>query len=195
MKQIGITGGIGSGKTLVTRIFKCLGIPVYDADSRAKWLTNNDPSIIEGVKSLLGKQSYVNGELDRSRVASMVFSNPDLLEKLNGIIHPAVGRDYKKWAFEQHAPYVIKEAALLFESGSYLQLDAVIHVSAPVDLRIKRTLARDRQRSREEVEAIIARQMSDANRNSKSDYEIVNDGNTLVIPQVLKLHNDFLQDA
>ncbi len=195
MKQIGITGGIGSGKTLVTRIFKCLGIPVYDADSRAKWLTNNDPSIIEGVKSLLGKQSYVNGELDRSRVASMVFSNPDLLEKLNGIIHPAVGRDYKKWAFEQHAPYVIKEAALLFESGSYLQLDAVIHVSAPVDLRIKRTLARDRQRSREEVEAIIARQMSDADRNSKSDYEIVNDGNTLVIPQVLKLHNDFLQDA
>ncbi|MCA6078664.1 dephospho-CoA kinase [Fulvivirga sedimenti] len=188
MKQIGITGGIGSGKSLVARIFNCLGIPVYDADNRAKWITNHDPAIIEKVKSLLGEFAYRDGQLDRNRVSSQVFGKPELLENLNSIIHPAVGEDYKKWVLQQNTSYVLKEAALLFESGSFRQLDGIIHVSAPMDLRIKRTLERDKQRGREQIEAIIARQMNDDERLAKSDFEIINDGHTLVIPQVLKLH-------
>ncbi len=192
MKKIGITGGIGSGKSLVCKIFAALGIPVYDADSRARWITDNHPDVVAAVKTLLGDDVYSDGVLDRKKVAAMVFPAPELLNGLNRIIHPAVGRDFENWVGQKNAPYIIKEAALMFESGSYLSLDAVIHVYAPEEVRIQRILMRDPHRSRQEIRNIIARQMSAEDIRQKSQYEIVNDNVTLVIPQVLKLHQEFL---
>lgn len=191
MKKVGITGGIGSGKSLVSRIFHVLGVPVYDADSRARWLTNNSPAVVSAVKALLGEDAYVNGQLNRPKVASLVFPNPDLLTQLNHIVHPAVGADFTQWCIEQEYPYVLKEAALMFESGSHRSLDSVIHVTAPQELRIRRVLSRDPHRTEEEVRNIIARQMSPEDMAAKSDFQIVNDESTMLIPQVLDLHAAF----
>ncbi len=195
MKLVGITGGIGSGKSLVARIFTCLNVPVYYADDRAKWLSDNDPEIKKEVIGLLGPAAYNPGGMNRAWVASQVFGQKEKLDALNAIIHPAVGKDFSDWAARQEAPYVLKEAALLFESGSYRQLNAVINISAPVELRIERTLKRDSQRSRKEVSDIITKQLTDEERRKRSDYEIVNDNETLVIPQVLSIHADLLQAA
>jgi dephospho-CoA kinase len=173
-------------------VFKVLGVPVYDADSRAKWLTVNAPEIIQGMKEIFGEDVYQNGELNRKMVAEKVFPQPDLLARVNALIHPAVGRDFKNWSENQKAPYVLKEAALIFESGSHVELDGVITVSAPAELRITRVLVRDSHRTRQDIKDIISRQMDDNARSEAADFEIINDDTQLVIPQVLRLHETFL---
>lgn len=193
--KVGITGGIGSGKSLICKVFSVFGIPVYDADSRAKWLLNNDSLLIESVKKQFGYQSYQNNTLNRNYIANLVFNNQEQLQLLNNLVHPRVAVDYANWA-ELHSdkPYTLKEAALLIESGSYRSLDKVINVSASENIRIRRVLLRDAHRSEEEIKSIISKQLSDVERQAKADYSIKNDGTALVIPQVWKLHQKILQN-
>ncbi|MEP2609637.1 MAG: dephospho-CoA kinase, partial [Cyclobacteriaceae bacterium] len=137
--RIGITGGIGAGKSIVTKIFSTLGVPIYDADSRAKALMNSDAELMFEIKNIFGEQAYVKGELDRSYVAKRAFENKELLNRLNGVVHPAVGMDYASWVeAHQDASFTLKEAALLFETGQYKDLDKIILIVAPEELRIKR---------------------------------------------------------
>lgn len=192
--QIGITGGIGSGKSVVCKVFSCLNIPVYEADSRAKWLTNNNPEIRRMVTELLGVRSYKStGLYDSVYVASLVFKDESLLKKLNAIIHPVVMEDTEKWVSERSgAPYVIKEAAIMNKAGDRNNLDYVVVVRAPVEVRIKRILQRDNRRE-EEIRAIIQRQVSDEERDKIADFLVSNDGKSALIPQILKLHEMFLE--
>lgn len=192
--RIGITGGIGSGKTLVCAIFKKQGIPVYNADARAKWLVNNDADLMDGIRRAFGSHAYREGRLDRDYMAGEVFDYPDRLKLLNSIVHPAVGEDYRQWVARQSAHYVIKEAAVLFESGSFEFLDKIVSVSAPEHVRIARVLKRDPFRSKEEIKRIMQRQWSEERRNSRSDYIIFNDESTLIVPEILRLHRQFMQD-
>lgn len=191
--QIGITGGIGSGKSLVCRIFQVLGVPVYDADSQAKKLMATDGILIDQIKKEFGTLSYnERGELNRELLGKTVFNQPDRLAKLNSLVHPRVASDYRQWINEQSsANYCLKEAALLFEAGSYQMLDKIIVVAAPVEVRIKRVLQRDIHRTKEEVERIIKNQMPHEEKVKLADYVINNDESALIIPQVLKLHEWF----
>lgn len=187
--QVGITGGIGSGKSLICRIFGCLGIPLYDADSRAKGLMTTDRILVEQIKKEFGNLSYrSDGELNKEHLRK-AFSVPEELNKLNALVHPCVAADYKRWVDQQvGSKYVIKEAALLIESGSAKTLDYLIVVIAPKAMRIQRILKRDPQRSLQEIENIITSQTSDEEKIEMADVVIVNDGSRLVIPQVLELH-------
>jgi dephospho-CoA kinase len=188
MKVIGITGGIGSGKSTVCRVFHSLGIPVFNADDEAKDLYN-DMEVKKNVMALLGKEAYVNDLLDRAFVASKVFSTDMLLKGLNAIIHPAVQQRFEKWCSIQRSVYVLKEAAILFEAGSDKGTDAVIMVSAPRTLRIKRVMQRDGV-TEEQVERRMKNQWSDEEKIKRSAYIIYNDEEQLVLPQVLKLHEE-----
>lgn len=190
--QIGITGGIGSGKSVVCKLFSCLGTLVYNADDRAKWLTTHDPGIRTKIIDLLGFESYdSNGDYDRKFVASVVFNNELLLKKLNAIVHPAVLKDTEHWVSENAGlPYLIKEAAIMNKAGERNNLDYVVVVQAPVALRIQRILHRD-NRSEQEIRAIIERQVSDDERLQIADFTINNDETSALIPQVLKLHEVF----
>jgi dephospho-CoA kinase len=191
--QIGITGGIGSGKSLVCKIFQSLGVPVYDADSRAKSLMTTDGILIGQIKKEFGTLSYhPDGTLNRKHIGEAAFGDPEKLKKLDAMVHPRVVANYEEWIDEQTAPYVIKETALLFEAGSYKTVDKIIVVSAPEQLRVKRVVVRDPQRSEQMVKDIIRNQMPDAEKIAKADFVIVNDESQLVIPQVLKLHKEFL---
>jgi dephospho-CoA kinase len=192
-KQIGVTGGIGSGKSLVCQIFQVLGAPVYDADSRAKKLMTTDGILIDKIKKEFGSLSYhTNGDINREYLSANVFGDPDKLKRLNELVHPQVAIDYEHWV-TMHAThkYLIKEAALLFESGSYKTLDELIVVTAPIEMRIQRVLARDNHRTREDIEKIISNQLSDEEKLVKANYVIKNDEKELIIPQVLKLHERF----
>ena len=190
--QIGITGGIGSGKSLVCKIFESLGVPVYDADSRAKVLMITDGILISQIKKEFGPMSYhEDGTLNRKHIGEIAFRDPQKLKALDAMVHPHVGDDYAKWAAAQHHPYVIKEAALLFEAGSYKTLDKIIVVSAPEDLRIKRVIARDPNRTEQVVKDIIRNQMADSEKVRRADFIVTNDESQLVIPQVLALHQRF----
>jgi dephospho-CoA kinase len=191
--QIGITGGIGSGKSLICKIFQQLGVPVYNADSHAKELMTTDGILASGIKKEFGDLSYDrDGRLDRVFLAAHVFSDESRLEKLNSMVHPRVAVDYVKWVGQQgNAAYVIKEAALLFEAGSYRLLDKIIVVSAPESLRMKRVLKRDPHRTVERFREIVEKQMPEAEKLKRADYILVNDDTTMVIPQVLKLHGQF----
>ena len=191
---VGITGGIGAGKSVVCKIFMTLGVPIYDADSRAKWLMKNDESLKQRIQELFGPESFLNNELDREFIGKKAFHNPQLLNELNGLVHPVVAQDFKTFT-EQHAAvnYVIKEAALLIETGSYTSLDHLILVTAPLEVRLARVKKRDTHRTRQDIEAIISKQLSDDEKIPLSDTIIVNDNRTLLIPQVLKLHEQFNQ--
>ena len=193
--QVGVTGGIGSGKSLVCKIFGMLGAPAYNADKRARWLMNNDRSLKKQIRSAFGEGSYgTGGQIDRNYLASKVFNNPVELDKLNALVHPAVGNDYLDWATGKNKyPYVIKEAALMFESGSHKALDYIITISAPVETRIRRVLERDTFRTRAEVEAIIDKQLSEEERVHRADFVIKNDDLHMVLPQILQLHRRFLE--
>ncbi|MBL7861166.1 MAG: dephospho-CoA kinase [Cyclobacteriaceae bacterium] len=188
--QIGITGGIGTGKSLVCKIFHALGVPAYDADSRAKKLMTTDGILIGQIQKEFGTLSYdARGVLNREYLSATVFNDEAKLKRLNELVHPRVGEDYKQWvAARGNVKYVLKEAALLFESGSYRSLDKIIVVSAPVEVRIKRVLARDRHRSKTDIEMIMNNQLPELVKESKADFVIRNDEVELVIPQVLKLH-------
>lgn len=190
--QIGITGGIGSGKSTVCRIFSTLGVPVYDADSRAKSLMTTDGILMSQIKKEFGSLSFrLDGNIDREYLARTVFQDKVKLEQLNKLIHPRVALDYERWVSEQKSDYVLKEAALLFEAKSYLVLDKIILVHTPAEIRINRVLKRDPQRTRQQVEDIIRNQMQDEEKLKLADFNIVNDESKLVIPQVLELHETF----
>ncbi|MFC2187259.1 dephospho-CoA kinase [Peijinzhouia sedimentorum] len=194
---VGITGGIGSGKSIVTKIFSLLGVPIYDADSRAKWLMENDAELIHSIKDAFSDKAYLeNGKLNRPWLASEVFSNPEKTELINSLVHPRVGEDGKQWiAANANHPYLVKEAALMYESGSYKELDFIVAVYAPERIRIRRVLLRDLNRSSEDVKNIIARQMPDEEKKKKAHAVIVNDDQRLVIPQVISLHKQLLKSA
>ena len=193
--QIGVTGGIGSGKSVVCQVFRALGIPVYEADERAKWLTEHDPILKADIKRVLGANAYdALGHYNRAWVASQVFTDPELLRALNALIHPRVLADTQLWV-SQHTskPYVIKEAALMKAAGDGNSLDKVIVVQAPLALRIERIRKRDPHRSADEIRNIISRQISDTERLQLADYVLENDESQLLLPQIIRLHEDFLQ--
>lgn len=188
-KIIGITGGIGSGKSLICKIFSTINIPVYDADSQAKYLINNDLSLKNSIKNLLGENAYTpTGEYNRAWVASQVFNNPDLLKKLNSLVHPCVHEDAHDWVKKfSNSPFLLYEAALMKAAGDNNFFDKVIVVNAPIDLRIKRIQARD-NRSEQEIKDIMTRQISDEERLKIADYVIENDDKKAVLSQVLELY-------
>ena len=193
MLKIGLTGGLGSGKSTVAHIFEVLGIPVYYADAASKRLMNDDAGIKAAVKNAFG-DVYPDDKLDRNRLATIVFKDAKKLELLNSIVHPATLKDAAEWMAIQKAPYAIKEAALIFESGSNKSLDYVIGVQAPLELRLQRAMKRDTI-SREEAMARISKQMDEDEKLALCDYIIVNDEQQLVISQVLKLHEKLLAPA
>ena len=194
MFKVGITGGIGSGKTLITKVFSVFGIPVYDADSRAKVLMVSDPELKESIKTNFGEESYYkDGGLNKKHL-SKVFAEGSKLKVLNSLVHPKVGQDFLNWTQENsNAPYIIKEAALLFESGSYKLLDKVITVFTPLDLRIKRVSLRDADRSEEQIMEIVSKQLPEEEKMKKADFVIYNDESQSLILQVLSLHQYFLE--
>ncbi|HEX5026260.1 MAG TPA: dephospho-CoA kinase [Agriterribacter sp.] len=192
MLKIGLTGGIGSGKTTVSRIFELLGVPVYYSDTAAKAIVNTNDSVKASIVEHFGEKAYKNGLLNRGYISSVVFENKEKLALLNSLVHPATIQDAEQWMQKQHSPYVIKEAALIFESGSQENLDLVIGVFAPKTLRIHRTMQRDGI-SRDEV---IKRMSSQVNENIKMrlcDFVVYNDEQQLVIPQVVALHEALLE--
>lgn len=194
MLKVGITGGIGSGKSIVSRVFEVLGIPVYYADTEAKRLMNSDEQLIRQLVLHFGPGAYENGVLNRKYLAAQVFGNTEKLELLNSIVHPVTIADAERWMQEQTTPYAIKEAALIFESGSQEQLDIVIGVYAPEPLRIQRVMHRDNV-SREEVKARMSKQINETIKMRLCDYVITNDDQQLVLPQVEQLHKVLLEKA
>lgn len=191
--KIGITGGIGSGKSIVCRIFGVLGIPVYDADSMAKYIVNNDPVLKEEIISLFGEESFTTKGFNNEWMAARVFQDSEKLNQLNALIHPRVAQSFEDWFIEhKEAPYVIKEAALLYEAGSYKDLDYMIVVTAPEDLRIRRVLKRDSHRNADQIRHIMERQWTETNKVELADHVIVNDDSVLLIPQILDLNARFL---
>jgi len=192
MKVIGITGGIGSGKSMVCRVFELLGTPVYYADLRANWLTNNDLQLKKEIKELLGRQAYdENGLYHRKWIANQVFENPQLLQMLNTLIHPRVFEDTKQWLRQhQNQPYILREAAISNASKKGNDFDKIIAVSCPLEIRIKRIKQRDPQRSINQIHSIMARQKSEEEYLSIADYQIINDDSELVLPQILILHQN-----
>lgn len=194
MLKIGLTGGIGSGKSTVAKIFEVLGIPVYYADTEAKRLMNSNEKIKESLRQHFGEATYKNEELDRKYLADIVFNNPEKLELLNALIHPVTIKDAEEWMQRQAAPYSIKEAALLFESGAAENLDFVIGVYAPQALRIKRVMKRDNL-AQDEIVKRINRQVNEEMKMKLCDFVITNNEQELLIPQVLKLHQHFISLA
>lgn len=195
MLKIGITGGIGSGKTTVCRIFESMGIPVFYADKVAKEIMVMDDLLIEGVKDTFGNLSYHNdGTLNNKHIADLVFNDATQLEKLNALVHPAVFRAFDNWLsnLPLTAPYVLKEAALLFESGSYTLCDKNVLVIAPTQLKLSRVITRDNT-SKEQVLARMDKQFSDEKKLKMTDYIIHNNESQSLIIQAIELHHQFLQ--
>ncbi len=191
MKIIGLTGGIGSGKTTVAKMFAELGIPVYNSDVEAKILTNTSEAIRKELILLLGDETYKNGKLDRKFLADKIFNDKVLLQKVNAIIHPKVGEHFKNWVANQTAPYVIKEAAILFESGSNVQCDLVILVTASKKERIRRVMDRD-QVSKTEVEARMNNQWNDSEKIKLSNFVIQNETLPETKIQVETIHSQLI---
>ncbi len=191
MKKIGITGGIGSGKTYVASVFQSLGIPIFNADIQAKKIMTSSKKLIKLLKEEFGNDIYKDSDLNKEKLASIVFSNSDKLQKLNSLVHPIVKEEFNNWCKKQTSPYVIKEAAILFESNSHIGLDAVICVSAPLDLRMRRLLNRD-DYSKKEIKKRIENQISQEEKEKLSDYIIVNDEKDLLLPKIIKFHKELL---
>jgi dephospho-CoA kinase len=196
MLRVGITGGIGVGKTVASRVFALLGVPVYDSDARAKWVMHHDKALRQELTVAFGPQAYTEaGELNRSYLADIVFNNPERLEQLNALVHPHVRDDFAIWAATHVAkPYVLKEAALMYESEAWKQMDQIITVYAPMEVRIKRLMQRDKHRTEAEIRAIISKQLSEEERMSRAEHILFNDDQQLVIPQVLKLHEQLIAE-
>ena len=190
MLKIGLTGGIGSGKSTVAKIFETLGIPVYYADAEAKRLMNSSETLKKVIRQNFGEATYENDQLNRKYLAGIVFNNPEKLELLNALIHPVTINDAEQWMQQQSAPYSIKEAALLFESGAAENLDFIVGVYAPQALRIKRVMKRDGLTA-DEIMKRINRQVNEEMKMKLCDFVITNNEQELLVPQVLKLHQHF----
>lgn len=194
---VGITGGIGSGKTTISKVFQTLGVPVYNSDARAKSLLNEDEKLKSAVVERFGRDAYdANGMLNRQFLAKTVFADEKKLESLNALVHPAVGHNFSLWtqAHTSHS-YLIKEAALLFETGSYRSLDYTILVKAPEEVRILRILKRDPQRSRQQIADIINKQLGDSEKEKLANFILTNDDKELLIPQILKIDETIRGEA
>ena len=192
MLKVGLTGGIGAGKSTVAHIFEVLGIPVYHADQEAKRLMQTNPLLIEKIRLAFSDKAYVKGFLDRKFLSSVVFNDKQQLELLNSIVHPFTIQDGKEWMKKQTSPYAIKEAALIFESGSQGEFDGIIGVFAPTTLRIHRTIQRD-QVERENVMHRMEKQLDENIKMKLCDHVLINNEQTLLIPQVIALHQKLIR--
>ena len=191
MKKIGITGSIGSGKTYVSKVFESLGIPVFNADNEAKKIMSCSFDLINSIKNEFGDDIYDKHSLNKRKLASIVFSDSKKLKKLNSLVHPFVKQEFLNWCKKQKSPYVIKEAAILFESNSYKELDSVICISAPKNLRIDRVKARDGSKDYE-INNRIKNQFSQVEKENLSDYIIVNDEKELLLTQIISIHEKLI---
>lgn len=189
--KLGVTGGIGSGKTTVCKVFKALGIPVFSTDPEAREIMNSNPEIKEKINFVAGKDLYTGGSLDRQELASLIFNDSLLLQKVNSIVHPAVSANFVKWVKVQAAPYVIMEAAILFESGASKFVDKVASVVAPEEERVNRVIIRNNL-TRQQVLERIRNQITDEERMKLSDYVIFNSENDMILPVILKIHEEIL---
>jgi len=194
MLKVGVTGGIGSGKSTVCQVFHTLGIPVFSADEAAKWLMENDAALVHNITALFSSEAYIDGKLNRPFIAAVAFREPEKLQQLNAITHPATIQYARDWMAQQTTAYAIKEAAIFFESGSNKDVDVMIGVYAPSDLRMQRAMQRDGA-TREKIEARMAQQMNEEEKMKLCDYVIVNDNIQAIIPQVLSLHEKLLAKA
>ena len=192
--KIGLTGGIGSGKSTIAKLFELLQVPVYYADAASKRLYHSNPELMASLKHHFGEDVYTNDQLDRARLAAVVFNDTDKLDLLNSLVHPLTIQDAVDWMSRQTAPYIIKEAALLFESGSVAGLDYVIGVFSPATVRIKRVMDRDGV-SRQDVLTRMSRQIDEGIKMRLCDFVITNNEQEMVIPQILDLHQQLLQKA
>lgn len=193
MFQVGVTGGIGSGKTLVCQVFEKLGIPVYHADEEARRLMEEDQALMGRMVELFGEEAYLGRALNRRYLAEVVFGNRERLNGLNALVHPAVKKDYQQWLAEQKGvPYVVEEAAILFESGASRWMDLVVMVYAPEELRISRVMARDGVEE-ETVRKRMIHQMGEEEKRERADLVIVNDEKERLLPQVLEVHRQILK--
>jgi dephospho-CoA kinase len=190
--KLGITGGIGSGKTSVCRVFEVLNIPVFSADKVAREITDTDEVIKNGLNIIAGHNLYLGGSLDRPALSKLIFNDKSLLEKVNALVHPAVFKKFDNWVSEQTSPYVIMEAAILFESGASKLVDRIATIVTPVEERIERIILRSRL-SREQIAERMRNQMDDTIRSQQSDYIIRNSENDMIIPVILEIHNDILK--
>jgi dephospho-CoA kinase len=190
MLKVGITGGIGSGKSVVAKIFSTLGIPVYESDQRAKWLIEYNRDIVSEISEFLGNEAYnEDGKYDKVFVSKAVFQNEELLRKLNQIVHPRVRQDFEDWVLLQNAPFVLKEAAIMSRNAG---LDKIIVVYSPKNLRIKRLLKRDTHRNLSEIEKVIANQKTEKEFLEMADFMINNDDKELLIPQVIEVYKKLI---
>jgi dephospho-CoA kinase len=185
-KTIGITGGIGSGKSIVSRILQLMGYPVYSSDQRAKEIMHEDLSLVADLKNLFGEEAYLDSNLNRPYIAAQIFRDDSKRIAMNELVHPAVRADFQNWIKQQKSPLVFQESALLFETGSYKLFDGVILVSAPEEVRMKRVKERD-QLSDQQVQARFNAQMPEEEKMKLTDLVIQNDGNHLLVPQILDL--------
>lgn len=193
MLKIGLTGGIGSGKTTVAHIFEILGIPVYYTDDAAKKIMNEDQNLQKQIIQHFGKESFINGKLNRTFLADAVFSDPAKTKLINSIIHPLTIADAEKWMQKQHTAYAIKEAALIFEAKAEKNLDLVIGVSSTYELRLQRVMLRNKI-SKEAVEKRMQNQMDENKKMERCDFVLNNNETELLIPQVVALHQKILQN-
>lgn len=197
MLRIGVTGGIGSGKSTVCTIFSKFDVPVYEADARAKDLMNEDEELRRQITDLFGDEAYTeHGRLNRPFIAEVIFNSSLKATELEEIVHPRVAEDFESWASakeEQGFPYVLKEAALLYEAGSHKLLDAVIVVSAPTEIKIQRVLDRDPHRSRDQVVKIMQKQRPDHQKEQLADFVITNNRRLMLIPQIKDIHTELLR--
>lgn len=191
MLKIGLTGGIGSGKSVVAGIFKVLGIPVFDADTEARLIMEKDEQLARSIQKIFGEQSYNDNRLNRKHIANIVFNDPGKLQQLNALVHPAAILAANNWMKLQTTPYVVKEAALLFESGSARDLDYIVGVYSRKDLRIKRVMERDNT-TEQHILSRMSRQMDEEEKMKLCDFVVRNDEQQLLIPQVVNLHDKFL---
>ena len=190
--KIGVTGGIGSGKTTVCRVFSALGIPVFAADEEARKIMETDPSVMQKVNDIAGVEIYTGGILNRSELAGLIFNNRELLDKINKVVHPVVRENFNNWQMSQGSDYVILEAAILFESGSFRSVDRIITVVAPVEERIERVVRRNNL-TREQIMERIRNQTEDDYKVSRSDYVIDNADDKLIVPEILRIHEEILK--
>ena len=192
MKKIGLTGGIGSGKTTISKVFELLKIPIYNSDNVAKNLVSKNSYVKNQIIKSFGEEVMTDNKIDNKKLSSLIFNDTKKINTINNIIHPLVKEDFNKWCKNKKNKYIIKESALLFSSNSYLELDEIIFVKSPMELRIKRVMKRD-NRSKKQVESIIKNQNSDEFLEESCKYIIYNDEKKFLTPQIIKLHEIFIK--